>query len=250
MLDIIVVSSKFWSKLKSTSSVGCSYKTNLQPLRYNSSLENVKYYYKNFVLVFFSKYVIKTTTTKAPIHVYCFTTFCQIFLKILMLSHLGCVLDRFLPNYWEELFTRTMKRIWLFRTNWKRVTQLSYPVKGRQNGPASLSENKVQSFGSHTVHLLIVFPALPCQRLADFGPDLLKALTGWTRPPVDWIIPSLSLSCTCCQQQGGPTAAAVQPTLEHVITALKLITLFTHGQQLMTVSPSRLRLPRQVRRNI
>lgn len=81
------------------------------------------------------------------------------------------------------------------------------------------------------------FPSPPVSEVCwfvGFGLERLKARTGLTQPQEDWITPSIGVSCqmvscTCCLKQGGPAAATARPTLEHIITASKMITLFTHA---------------------
>lgn len=70
----------------------------------------------------------------------------------------------------------------------------------------------------------------------SFGPHCLTGPTqpwgfGSHLPP---LVSCQMVSCTCCLKQGGPAttttaATATQPMLEHLITASKMITLFTHA---------------------
>lgn len=85
------------------------------------------------------------------------------------------------------------------------------------------------------------FPSPPVSEVCwfvGFGLDRPRRLrSGSTQPREDWITPSIGVSCqmvscTCCLKQGGPaaaTTATARPTLEHIISASKMIMLFTHA---------------------
>lgn len=118
--------------------------------------------------------------------------------------------------------------------------------KRQQVCPTSASENRVEASVPHRprLHRLlhVVFPLLLCQRFAGLlalAWTARRLRSGSTQPREDWITPSIGVSCqmvscTCCLKQGGPAAATTatataRPTLEHIISASKMIMLFTHA---------------------
>lgn len=106
-------------------------------------------------------------------------------------------------------FQPAVKKNLLFRTTWNRIQHL---LQSKNDRTVQILWVKTYSY--------IFFSTV--SKICWFWP-----WTSWRLDSDDWIRTSFSLSCTCCQLQGGPAAAAVQPALEQVITVLRLITLFT-----------------------